>query len=82
MKYLLNTHVMLWFLENADELSARAKRILISSENVLYWSVASYWELTVKISLGKLKLRQDWEDILYSEKRSNRIQDLPIHESP
>ncbi len=80
MKYLFDTHVMLWFLEDADELSNKARQILKNGEHELFWSAASFWELTVKISLGKLKLQKEWQVFLEQEKRSNRILDLPIYE--
>lgn len=80
MKYLFDTHVMLWFLEDADDLSKKARQILKNRENELFWSVASYWELTVKISLGKLKLKKGWQAFLEREKKMNRILDLPIYE--
>lgn len=80
MKYLFDTHVMLWFLEDSDELSQRAKQILKNGEHELFWSAASYWELTVKLSLGKLKLQKGWQGLLEQEKKINRIVDLPIYE--
>jgi len=59
MKYLLDTHVMLWFLEDSPELSTKSRRILKNAENELFWSVASYWELMVKFSLGSLELDKE-----------------------
>ncbi len=80
MKYLFDTHVMLWFLEDADALSKKARKILTNGESELFWSAASYWELTVKLSLGKLKLQKGWQGLLEKEKKVNRILDLPIQE--
>lgn len=79
MKYLLDTHVMLWFMEDSSELSKNAKRILMNGKNELFWSAVSFWEITVKISLGKLELEDEWQVILEREKKVNRIQDLPIY---
>ena len=81
MKYLIDTHVMLWFLEDSEELSDNAKQILMNEENELYWSSASFWEITVKVSLKKLKLEDEWQAILEREKKVNRIQDLPIFQN-
>jgi len=78
MKYLLDTHVMLWFLEDSPELSPKARRILKNPEHELFWSVASYWELTVKFSLGRLELDKEWSALFEREKKANRIQDLPL----
>jgi len=68
VKYLFDTDVMLWFLEDSDELSKKARQILKNGENVLYWSAASYWELTVRLSLGKLQLRKGWQAFLEHKK--------------
>ncbi len=80
MRYLLDTHVMLWFLEDSKELSKKAKKLLIDGKNELYWSSASFWEITVKVSLGKLELENGWQKQLEREKKENRIQDLPIYQ--
>ncbi len=42
MKYLLDTHVMLWFLEDPNELSKKSRKLLIDSKNELFWSSASF----------------------------------------
>ncbi len=80
MRYLLDTHVMLWFLEDSKELSKKAKTLLVDGRNELYWSSASFWEITVKVSLGKLELDKNWQKQLEREKKENRIQDLPIYQ--
>lgn len=52
----------------------------MSAEHELYWSTASYWEITVKLSLGKVQLQKGWQGILEREKKVNRILALPIYE--
>lgn len=78
MKFLLDTHVMLWMLEDSASLSRKARALIEDGENELFWSAASFWELTVKSSLGKLKLAKDWIQVLEREKEENRVQDIPI----
>ncbi|GHU69627.1 twitching motility protein PilT [Clostridia bacterium] len=56
MKYLLDTHVLLWWLENSPKLSKRAVEVLVNPEEELYYSVASTWEITLKHSMGKLRI--------------------------
>lgn len=70
MRYLLDTHVMLWFLEDSPELSKTSRRILKHAENELFLSVASYWEITVKFSLGRLELEKGWSALLAQGKKS------------
>lgn len=54
MSYLLDTHVVLWWLADAPELSARARGILADPANGLVVSAASGWEIATKYRLGQL----------------------------
>jgi PIN domain nuclease of toxin-antitoxin system len=71
---------MLWFLQDSNELSKKSRKLLIDSKNELFWSSASFWEITVKVSLRKLELEKDWQEQLEREKKTNRIQNLPIYQ--
>lgn len=57
MKLLLDTQALIWFMDNNPRLSAPARRALEDPENEIFYSGASIWEMAIKISLGKLKLR-------------------------
>jgi len=59
MRYLLDTHAFLWFASGDANLSAVAKEIIENSKNNIYLSSASVWELSIKIIIGKLKLKKD-----------------------
>jgi PIN domain nuclease of toxin-antitoxin system len=50
MKYLLDTQVVVWFL-NGEKLSAKMKDLILNSEN--YVSVVSLWEIAIKMSINK-----------------------------
>jgi PIN domain nuclease of toxin-antitoxin system len=54
MKYLLDTHSVLWSLGDKENLSETAVRVILDPSNDVYVSIASAWELVIKISLGKL----------------------------
>jgi PIN domain nuclease of toxin-antitoxin system len=55
VKYLLDTHTLLWFLEDSDRLSNTAADIIEDPRTHKSVSVASMWEFTIKHSLGKLR---------------------------
>ena len=55
MKLLLDTHIALWLVRDAPELSAEARRLISRAESVFVSSV-SMWEATIKVALGKLPL--------------------------
>ena len=78
MTYLLDTHVFLWMLTDPKQLGKKAHKIIENGESQLLWSAASIWELTVKVSLGKLELQNNWIATLEQEKKRLRIRDLPI----
>ena len=56
MKCLLDTHIVLWLAENSPKLSNAAKAIILDETNEKYVSVASCWEVSIKLSLNKLGL--------------------------
>ena len=52
--YLLDTHVMLWYLRDSSELSASAHSLIDKAEYVAV-SIASFWEIAIKQSIGKMQ---------------------------
>lgn len=65
MKYLLDTHTLIWAITNKEKLSKKVKNILESSETEIYVSAISYWEISLKYALGKIDLiGGDSQDLL------------------
>ena len=54
MKLLLDTHALLWYLTTPEKLPAAAHRAIQAAENDVYASLASAWEIAIKVSIGKL----------------------------
>jgi PIN domain nuclease of toxin-antitoxin system len=61
MNILLDTHAFLWFVEDSPRLSEPARVMIESSDSQPFISMASLWEIAIKISLGKLQLKQPYE---------------------
>jgi PIN domain nuclease of toxin-antitoxin system len=78
MKFLLDTHVLIWLLEGNKSLSSVAKSTIEDEQNSLYLSIASLWEITIKLSLGKLDLQISIEDMVESFLIPGGIEILPI----
>jgi PIN domain nuclease of toxin-antitoxin system len=57
MKVLLDTHVLVWWLEDAERLSKQAAKIIGNPENHILISAVVGWELAIKVSTGKIKPR-------------------------
>lgn len=77
MKLLLDTHAFLWFMKG-ENLSQKAQDAFLAIDNDLYLSAASYWEICIKHSLGKLDLDKDWNEVFDREMLLNGIKWLPI----
>ena len=78
MKLLLDTHALIWFISGDTKLSEPAKDAFLNRDNTLFFSKVSLWEMTIKISLGKLVLSEQWLTIVATEMASNGIQWLDI----
>lgn len=78
MKYLLNTHTLLWFLKGDKKLSDKARRLIDSPRNSKFLSIASLWEIAIKVSLGKLVLDKPFEKLFPEQLYFNRIETLDI----
>ncbi len=68
MRFLLDTHVLLWWREASPLLSSPASTKIAAGENEILISVASLWEITIKRRLGKLAFADDLESVLREER--------------
>ena len=64
MKYILDTHAIIWLLENSPKMSSNIKDIIKQQENNIYISSVSLWEIAIKMDLGKLKLGVSFGELL------------------
>ena len=78
MKLLLDTHTFIWWDSDPQKLSATVLTQLQSSNNTIFLSVASIWEMQIKHQLGKLPLRLPLADIVEDQRQNNNITLLPI----
>lgn len=56
MRFLLDTHALLWWLTDDPKLSPRAKEVIADEANTILVSAASAWEVATKFRLGKLEI--------------------------
>jgi PIN domain nuclease of toxin-antitoxin system len=64
VKHLLDSHALLWYTLNDPKLSNTAEALILDPANEILISPASYWEIAIKISIGKLTLHQPYEDFI------------------
>ncbi|MDQ2687292.1 MAG: type II toxin-antitoxin system VapC family toxin [Armatimonadota bacterium] len=79
-RLLLDTHTFLWFILNNPQLSAHSKELIENAET-LFLSIASIWEMAIKVSAGKLPLPKPWDQFILQQILRNKITLLPIEYS-
>ena len=77
MNILLDTHTLLWYLEDSKQLSSKAAEIIEDPSNTLCLSIATLWEISIKLGLGKLSLQNSFSELEELLKQLN-IDVLPI----
>ena len=80
MKLLLDTHTFLWWDSEPEKLSQRALELCQNPENILILSVASIWEMQIKIQLGKLKIKMPLSELI-RQQQENGVGILPVEAS-
>jgi PIN domain nuclease of toxin-antitoxin system len=78
VKYLLDTAVWLWSVGPIERLSREGRELLADSSREIYFSAASAWEISIKASLGKLRLPDTPETYIPRRLADQAIQPLPV----
>jgi PIN domain nuclease of toxin-antitoxin system len=78
MRYVLDTHTFLWLSSSSSKLSAKVFAICKDVDNQLLLSIASVWELQIKIQLAKITLSDPLADVVKTQQAKNTIQLLSI----
>jgi PIN domain nuclease of toxin-antitoxin system len=64
MNLLLDTHAFIWFLDGDRNLSIKARKYIENPANVNFISIASLWEIAIKVSIDRMKLAGPYEKII------------------
>lgn len=78
MKLLLDTHTFIWWADQPEKLSPDALSALEDEANELLLSVASVWEMQIKIQLGKLKLSLPLKELIKNQQEANDLTISPV----
>ncbi len=76
MPVLLDTHAFLWWCEDSPELSKKARQAMTADD--CFVSLASFWEIAIKISLNKLRLPGIVDRYLADQMQLNGFEQLEI----
>jgi PIN domain nuclease of toxin-antitoxin system len=77
MDLLLDTHALIWFINGDTQLPDKSVKLISNIETKCFVSIASIWEIAIKLSLGKLALNGGFDEIS-KIMRHNEIELLPI----
>ena len=93
MRYLLDTHALIWYFENDGKLSQKVEMVIDNPKNKIYVSSATLWEIAIKIGLGKLDVdfdlllgKVEQAEFLILQTKNQYLQELislpQIHKDP
>jgi PIN domain nuclease of toxin-antitoxin system len=77
VRVLLDTSTVLWLAEESPRLSPLAKTVVESADNEVLYSIASVWEIAIKVSLGRLRIGTDLAGFVRDLER-HRFTRLPL----
>lgn len=76
MRYLIDTHIFLWWLNDDEKISPKVYNIIKDPQNTIFLSTASLWEIVIKKNIGKLQ----FPDVKFPQLlESENFEELPIN---
>jgi PIN domain nuclease of toxin-antitoxin system len=92
MNYLLDTHIVVWWLMDSQKIVPKVREIIADKTNEIFVSSVSLWEMAIKQSIGRLTIPKNIIEVLIKEgfemlplmpEESLSVSDLPfIHNDP
>ena len=88
MNLLLDTHVLLWWLNDHPTLSKKSRAAIADGKNPVFVSAVAIWEIRIKEAIGKLEIprnfkrvleRQPFETLDITVEHAHAVKDLPMH---
>lgn len=88
MRYLLDTHIVLWWLIDPQKIQTKARKIIQDKSNEVFISSASFWEIAIKKSIGRLTMPHNLLETIAIEgfktlpimpEECIGVADLPMH---
>ena len=88
MNLLLDTHVLLWWLDDHPTLSKKARAAIADGKNLVFVSAAVIWEIRITQALGELEIPRNFRRVLDDQpfemlnitvEHAHAIGDLPVH---
>jgi PIN domain nuclease of toxin-antitoxin system len=80
MRILLDTCTFLWLILDTEELTEKVKDLFADSDNEVFLSVVSTWEIAVKYAIGRLDLPEEPRFYIPEQRERHRVRSLPLDE--
>lgn len=81
MNYLIDTHILLWYISGDKRIKNSVKAKIENESSSIFLSNASLWEIAIKISIGKLKLNSSLVDLkIYLDSTGFKILEFDIED--
>jgi PIN domain nuclease of toxin-antitoxin system len=78
LKFLLDTHILIWLLDGNPKIGEVRLELIQDPQNIPVVSIASLWEMSVKMSVGKLTPAYDFQDLVQNVLEKKGFQVLAI----
>jgi PIN domain nuclease of toxin-antitoxin system len=78
VRYLIDTHVLIWSQDDPGKLPSQVTTLILNPSNDRILSIASCWEVAIKVNLGKLKLSSPYRKWIDAARQSLVLTDLTI----
>lgn len=78
MKLLLDTHAFIWWHSDPARMSPQVLRLCQDPANTVLLSVATVWEMQIKLQIGKLKLGLPLDELVEVQRQANDLEVLPV----
>jgi PIN domain nuclease of toxin-antitoxin system len=78
MRLLLDAHTFLWFVWDDLQLGTNARALIVDPSNQKLISAVTYWEIAIKVSIGKLDLGEPYRAFMPREINRNNFDMLPV----
>ena len=79
MNLLLDSHTFIWMHNEPSKLSTKAAMEIVVLSNTLFLSIASIWEIQIKIQIGKFNFKDSLANVIAEQQKKNGLQILPVN---
>ncbi|HOP29985.1 MAG TPA: type II toxin-antitoxin system VapC family toxin [Spirochaetota bacterium] len=81
MNYLIDTNIIIWYLESNEKLPVEIRNAITNADNDIFISIVSFWEIAIKYSLGRLDFPKPLNEIFDELSDNDYFKILPLKQN-